>query len=59
MNEEKLELTSSIPVTRTGITREAVRQQQQKALRNARKLLRSKGLKAEDFFETTRRPNKC
>jgi hypothetical protein len=56
MNEEK---GSSTPVTRSGISREAVRQQQQKALRNARKLLRSKGLKAEDFFETTRRTNKC
>jgi hypothetical protein len=59
MNEEKAELTSSISLTPIGISREAVRQQQQRILRKARKLLRDKGLKASDFFETTRRPNKC
>lgn len=46
----------------SGASREAVRQQQKRALRNARKFLRSRGYKAEDFFNIfnkTENPNKC
>jgi hypothetical protein len=46
----------------SGVSREAIRQQQQRALRKARKLLRERGYKAEDFFNIfnkTENPNKC
>lgn len=62
MSKEKLELTDTKPIARIGISREAVRQQQDKALRKARRLLRERGYKAEDFFNIfikTEKPNKC
>jgi hypothetical protein len=46
----------------SGVSREAIRQQQQRALRKARRFLREKGYKAEDFFiifNKTENPNKC
>jgi hypothetical protein len=46
----------------SGVSREAVRQQQKRALRKARKFLRERGYKAEDFFNIfnkTENPNKC
>jgi len=46
----------------SGVSREAIRQQQQRALRKAKRFLRDKGYKAEDFFiifNKTEKPNKC
>jgi len=43
--------------TPKGVSREAIRQQQKNSLRKLRRLMEQRGYKAEDFFETTRKPN--
>ena len=35
----------------SGVSREAIRQQQKRILRKARKFMRENGYKAEDFFD--------
>lgn len=57
MSKKKLELNTDVLLTPIGISREGVRQIQDKALRKARKYLRSRGLKAEDVLDTLRRTN--
>jgi DNA-directed RNA polymerase sigma subunit (sigma70/sigma32) len=53
--QERVKLGRPKLPTPTGVSREAIRQRQKNALRKARRILRDKGFKAEDFFDLWRR----